>query len=267
MDAKNIIVCVKQVPDTTEVKIDPKTGTLVREGVPSIINPFDQFALEEALRIKEKFGAGNSKVIVVSMGPPQARSALIKCLAIGADEAILVTDKVLAGSDTLATSYALSLAIRKFKCYVVLCGQQAIDGDTAQVGPELAQRLKLPQITYVEKLETESNKVIAHRRMGDELEVVEANLPVLLTMTTPPDFQPGNPSFSDIMKANKKPFSIWGAKELDGDENKFGLNGSPTQIKRIYSPPKRGECMMIEGPPQEAVKKLVDLLLKENVIK
>ena len=175
-----IIVCVKQVPEITEVKIDPVTHTLVREGVPSILNPFDEFAVEEALRIREKHGG---EVTAVTMGPPQAREALIKCLAMGADRAILLTDRAFAGADTWATAYTLSLAIKRLEHDIILCGKQAIDGDTAQVGPELAENLGIPQITFVKKVEVDekSRKVLVHRETEDGYEVIECRLPVLLT--------------------------------------------------------------------------------------
>ena len=174
----NIVVCLKQVPDTTEVKIDPKTGTLIREGVPSIINPDDKNALEEALVIKENEGA---KVTVISMGPPQAESALREALAMGADEAILITDRAFAGADTLATSNALAGALRKLDYDIVLAGRQAIDGDTAQVGPEIAEHLGIPQVTYVEKVNVELDSLKVQRAWEDGYEVLEVKTPVLLT--------------------------------------------------------------------------------------
>ena len=160
------VVCVKQVPDTTEVKVDPKTHTLIRDGVPSILNPYDQYAIEECVRIKEKTGEGT--VTVITMGPPQARSALMKCLALGADEAILISDKAFAGSDTWATAYTLAQAIKKIGSIdMVFCGQQAIDGDTAQVGPEIAQQLGIPQVTYVEKIDIdEKHKLLIHKQIN-----------------------------------------------------------------------------------------------------
>ena len=175
-----IIVCIKQVPDTTEVKLDPKTGRLIRDGVPSIINPDDKNALEEALHIKDE--NPDTTVTVVSMGPPQADVAMREALAMGADEAILISGREFGGSDTWATSYIIATAIKKIPDYdIIFCGRQAIDGDTAQVGPQIAEQLNIPQITYVQKLDIEGDKVIVQRQLEDGYTVVEAKMPVLLT--------------------------------------------------------------------------------------
>lgn len=264
-----IVVCVKQVPDTTEVKVDEKTGTLIREGVPSIINPFDQFAMEEGVRLKELLSEGDEKpeVIALSMGPPQARSELMKCLALGADRGILLTDRTFAGADTWVTALTLSLAVKKLEdVKLVLCGLQAIDGDTGQVGPELAQCLGIPQITYVEKTEVDEKKIVAHRQTGDGYAVIESKLPVLLTVVTPSDFVPTNPPFSKIMKAKNKPYEEWNNTNLDGDPDRLGLNGSPTQVKRVFPPPKHEKGIMIENEPDDMVKQLVEYLVKDNVL-
>ena len=262
-----IIVCVKQVPDTTEVKVDPKTHTLVREGVPSILNPYDHYAVEESVRIKEEIGDDGS-VTVITMGPPQARTALMKCLALGADEAILLSDRIFAGSDTFATSYTLAEAIRKIGLFdMIFCGQQAIDGDTAQVGPELAQQLSIPQITYVETVEIkEKNKLIVNKQTEDGYHILEAKLPLLLTLLPPSSFQPGQPPMSSILRAKKKPYAVWDATSLDGDESNYGLDGSFTQVIKTYSPPSRGTCEIIEGDNKAAARKLGKILLKQEVL-
>jgi len=261
-----MIVCVKQVPDTTEVKIDPRTHTLIRDGVPSILNPYDHFAVEECVRIKEKIGEGS--VTVITMGPPQARSALMRCLAIGADDAVLISDKTFAGSDTFATAYTLSQAIRKLGPFdMVFCGQQAIDGDTAQVGPELAQQLSIPQITYVEKVEIDDkHKLTIHKQTEDGYHILEAKVPILLALLPPSSFQPEYPPMSSILKAKKKPYNVWDAKTLGCDESKFGLEGSFTQVIKTYSPPPRGKCVIIEGEDKEAAKKLGEILLKHEAL-
>ncbi len=264
-----IVVCVKQVPDTTEVKVDEKTGTLIREGVPSIINPFDQFAMEEGVRLQAQLTEGDEKpeLIALSMGPPQARTELMKCLALGADRSILLTDRAFAGADTWVTALTLSLAIKKLEdVKLVLCGLQAIDGDTGQVGPELAQCLRMPQITYVEKIEVEEKRIVAHRQTGEGYAVIEAKLPVLLTLITPSDFVPTNPPFSKIMKAKRKPYEEWNISNIDGEPDRLGLNGSPTQVKRVFPPPRHEKGILIQDEPTNAVKQLVDYLVKDNYI-
>jgi electron transfer flavoprotein beta subunit len=264
-----IVVCVKQVPDTTEVKVDEKTGTLIREGVPSIINPFDQFAMEEGVRLKELLTDGDDvpELIALSMGPPQARTEIMKCLALGADRGILLTDRVFAGADTWVTALTLSLAIKKLDdVKLVLCGLQAIDGDTGQVGPELAQCLGIPQITYVEKTTIEEKKLVAHRQTGEGYAVIESKLPVLITLITPSDFVPTNPPFSKIMKAKKKPYEEWNNSNIEGDPDKLGLNGSPTQVSRVFPPPKHEKGIMLQNEPDSMVKELVGYLIKDNLL-
>ena len=264
-----IVVCVKQVPDTTEVKVDEKTGTLIREGVPSIINPFDQFAMEEGVRLRELLSDGEDKpeLIALSMGPPQARTELMKCLALGADRGILLTDRAFAGADTWVTALTLSLAVKTLEdVKLVLCGLQAIDGDTGQVGPELAQCLGIPQITYVEKIEVEDKKLVAHRQTGEGYAVIETKLPALLTLITPSDFVPTNPPFSKIMKAKQKPYEEWDINKVNGDPDMLGLNGSPTQVSRVFPPPKHEKGVMLEGDPEEIVKQLVDHLVKDHFV-
>jgi len=259
------IVCVKQVPDTTEVKVDPETNTLIREGVPSILNPFDQFVLEEAIKLK----AEDDEIIVISMGPPQAKKVLLKCLALGADTAILLTDRVFAGADTWATSYTLTQCIQKIGDFnIIFCGLQAIDGDTAQVGPEIAAQLGIPQITYVENIEKlEGKRLTAKVQTDDGYKIVEARLPLLITGITPPSFEPTNPPMMSIMKANKKPLSTWNADELGGEKDNYGLNGSLTEVIKVYSPPVRKQGIVIdEENPEVAIQKLVELLSKDKVI-
>ncbi|MDR1701729.1 MAG: electron transfer flavoprotein subunit beta/FixA family protein [Sporomusaceae bacterium] len=259
-----IIVCIKQVPDTTDVKIDPATNTLVRQGVPSIVNPFDKNALEEALRLRTKHGG---KVTVISMGPPQAKEALKECLATGADEAYLVSDRAFGGADTLATSYTLAAAIKKIGNYdLIICGKQAIDGDTAQVGPEIAEHLGITQVTYVAKIEVENEKVLVEREHEEGYEVIETKLPLLITVVKSIN-EPRLPSVKGTLKANRKEIPVLSVNELTLDSAKIGLNGSPTQVRKIFTPPARTQGEIISGSSaKEAVSMLVQKLSDAKII-
>lgn len=252
-----IVVCIKQVPDTAEVKINPQTGTLIREGVPSIINPFDMHAIEAGLQIKE---CTKGSVTVITMGPPQAESALRDAIAMGAEDAILLSDKVFAGSDTWATSFTLSKAIQKIGADIIICGKQAIDGDTAQVGPETAEFLDIPHISYVRKIEEVSNSSIRVQRLMDEgYDVIESSLPVLLTVVREIN-EPRLPSLKGKMAAKKAVIKTWGQVEIAADECDLGLKGSPTQVKNIFTPEARSGRKMIEGTPEEQVEALLQEL-------
>ncbi len=254
----NIIVCIKQVPDTTQVKIDPATNTLVREGVQSIINPFDMYAIEEGVRLKEKYGG---KTTVITMGPPQAQEALREAISMGCDDAYLISDRAFAGSDTLATGYTLSLAIRKIKDYdIIVCGKQASDGDTAQVGPGIATQLDIPQITYVKKIESVDDKSAQVERMTEEgFEVVRTSLPCLLTVVKEIN-EPRIPSLKGRMKAKKAEIITWKAIDLDAEESRLGLTGSPTWVSKIFTPPPRAKGEIFEGDVQDTTAKLVQAL-------
>ena len=250
----NIIVCLKQVPDTAEIKINPETNTLMREGVPSIINPFDLHALEAGIQIREQLGG---KVTVLSMGPPQAETALREAVAIGADEAVLLSDKAFAGSDTWATSYTLARAIDKLGADIIFCGKQAIDGDTAQVGPETAEFLDIPHIAYVRKIEQVTDDSIRVQRLMDEgYDVVKSSLPVLLTVVKELN-QPRMPSLKGKMTARKAEVKKMGMSDIEADESRLGLKGSPTQVRNIFAPEARTERRMIEGKPEEQVDNLI----------
>jgi electron transfer flavoprotein beta subunit len=252
----NIVVCLKQVPDTTEVKIDPKTGTLIRDGVPSIINPDDKNALEEALVLKEKTGA---KVTIISMGPPQAEKALREAIAMGADEAILISDRAFAGADTLATSNALAGALRKLDYDIIFAGRQAIDGDTAQVGPEIAEHLDIPQITYVEKVEVEGDGLKVQRAWEDGYEVIKVKTPVLLTAIKELN-EPRYMHMANIFDTYKKEVKIWSAADIEVDKSLLGLAGSPTKVKKSMTKEAKGQgelvCLSAKEAAAHAVKKL-----------
>ncbi|MCD6317819.1 electron transfer flavoprotein subunit beta/FixA family protein [Candidatus Aerophobetes bacterium] len=262
----DIIVCIKQVPDTEEiqkVKINPQTNTIVRESIKSIINPFDENAIEEALRIKEK---NSAFVTVISMGPPQAEEALRKALAMGADKAIILSDPSFAGSDTLATSYTLASAIKKIGNFdLILLGKQAIDGDTAQVGPGVAEWLQIPQITYVRKIQIDGRMVRAERSLEDSFELVEANLPALVTVTKEIN-EPRYPSLRGLLKAKATKIIHWTSQDLQVDLKKVGLDGSATQVIRIFTPepPSHGE--ILTGSVSQKADKLIKKLKKKNLI-
>lgn len=259
-----IVVCVKQVPDTTEVKIDSVKNTLIREGVPSIVNPFDKIAVEVALQLKEKYGG---RVGVISMGPPQAAEALKECLAMGADEAVLVSDRAFGGADTLATSYALSTAIAKWGSVdLILCGKQAIDGDTAQVGPGIAENLGLPQITYAARIEVNGNVIKVDREHEDGYEIMEAKLPVVVTVVKS-IAEPRFPTVKGTMKANRTQIPVWTAANIGADEKRIGMPGSPTQVRRIFTPTQRSQGQVIrEETAKQSVAKLMQLLSDAKII-
>lgn len=250
----NIVVCIKQVPDTAEVRINPETNTLIREGVPSIINPYDMHALEAGLQIRERVGG---KVTVLTMGPPQAENALREAISMGADNAVLMTDRAFAGSDTWATAYTLSKAIEKIGADIIFCGKQAIDGDTAQVGPEIAEFMNIPHIAYVRKIEDIKNDSIKVQRLMDEgYDIVESSLPVLLTVVKELN-EPRLPSLKGKIAAKKAEIKKMGLLETGADENTLGLKGSPTQVKKIFAPETKKDRKMLEGTPEEQVDTLV----------
>ncbi|MFC2091309.1 electron transfer flavoprotein subunit beta/FixA family protein [Elusimicrobiota bacterium] len=259
-----IVVCIKQVPDTTEVKINPDTNTLIREGVESIINPFDMYAIEEGLRIKERT---NGEVIALSMGPPQAENALKEAISLGCDDAILLTDRNFAGSDTLATAYSLSRGIRKIgEVDIVICGKQAIDGDTAQVGPGIAQMLDIPCITYVGKIdELNQTHIKAQRMMEGGYHIIQTTVPCLITVVKEIN-EPRLPSLRGKMKAKKTEISKWNATDIACEIDKIGQMGSPTWVKRIFAPPKREKGMLFRGEPADTVANLVSQLREKGIV-
>ena len=259
----NMLVCVKQVPDTTEIKINPETNTLIRDGVPSIVNPYDGYALETAARIKDN--DPSSKIVVLTMGPEQAKDALRECLSVGADKAYLVTDRAFAGSDTLATSYILSRAIAKVeelegKFDIIFCGKQAIDGDTAQVGPQIAEYMDYPQITYGIEVEVEGDLVKVKREAEVGYTIIGAHTPCVVTMTQT-FYEPRYPTIKSKMAAKKAQIDTLTVADLDIDTNRAGLKGSPTKVKKTFVPQRRKEGMIInEGAVDASTRKLVELL-------
>ena len=258
----NIVVCIKQVPETTEVKVDPKTNALIREGVKSIINPFDENAIEAALQLREAHGG---KVTVICMGPPQAEEALRHTLAMGADEAILLCDPASRGSDTLATSYTLAQTIRKIGEYdLIICGKQAFDGDTAQVGPGLAEQLGIPQVTYAIELTVEGKRAKVKRLLSDRFEVVETRLPCLVTVVKQMN-EPRHASLKNVMRARKKEIPTWTAADIGADEGRCGLNGSPTNVVRVFAPQRHTQGEKLAGEAEEMVDQLVTKLREKSV--
>ena len=265
-----ILVCVKQVPDTAEVKIDPEKHTVIRAGVPNIFNPFDQNALEAALQLKDSQGA---RVTLLSMGPPQAEDVLREGLAMGADDAYLLTDRKVGGSDTLATGYCLAQAVKKVaelqgieQFDVVLCGKQAIDGDTAQVGPQIATELGIPQITYAAEINVDGTTVRVKQQNEEGYIVTEAQFPVLITAVKELN-EPRFPTIRGTMKAKKREIPHLSADDIKVDETKIGLKGSPTMGRKIFTPPQRTQGLVIkEEDPNAAVSVLMEKLTAQKII-
>ena len=259
----NIVVCLKQVPGTTEVKIDPETNTLVRQGIKNIVNPFDTYALEEAVRLKERHGG---KVIAVSMGPPQAEEMLREAISCGADEAILLSDPAFAGADTLATSRTLAQAINKIHDYdLIICGRQTLDGDTGQVGPEIAEMLGIPFIAYVSKIDEIENQLMKVQRMvEDGHEIIETPLPAVITVVKEINV-PRLPSLRGLARAKSAEIPIWDAENLGIDKNLVGLPGSATRVVKIFFPQRTHQGEILEGDPEEQVAALIEKLRKAKI--
>jgi len=262
-----IVVCIKQVPGTTEIKIDPETNTLVREGVENIINPFDAYAIEEGVRIKERFESGEVEVIALTMGPPQSEDILREAVSVGADRAILLSDRAFAGADTWATSTTLARAIDKIgECRLVILGKQTLDGDTGQVGPEHEHRLNIPFIGYASSIpEISRNKMKIKRLMEDRYETFEINLPAAISVVKDINI-PRVPSLRGKMKAKSIEIPVWDAAELGVKESEVGLSGSYTQVIKIFTPDIKHEIRMIEGSTEEKVEQLYKELKELNVI-
>jgi electron transfer flavoprotein beta subunit len=260
----NIVVCIKQVPETTKVKINPETNTLMREGVESIINPFDMYAIEEGVRLKEQHGG---TVKVITMGPPQAETALREAVALGADEVCLISDRAFAGSDTWATAYTLAAAIRKMGTVdLIICGKQAIDGDTAQVGPSLADQLGIPFVAFIRNIRTVgSDEMIVERMFEEGYEVVTLPLPGLITVVKEIN-EPRMPSLKGKMKAKKTEITVIKRDDLDVSDPKLGLDGSPTRVVKIFSPDLSRSGVKWQEEPAEMADKLVKGLKEQKII-
>ncbi len=249
----DIVVCAKQVPNVAEVRLDPETNTLRRDGVESIMNPFDRHALEAGVQLVETHGG---TVTVLTMGPPQAEEMLREAISCGADQGVLLSDRAFAGADTWATSYTLAAAIRRIGSYdCVLCGRQAIDGDTAQVGPELAERLGIPFVSAARRIEFADGYFRAERLMDDGYDAVEVAVPVLFTVVKEIN-EPRPPSLKGKMRAKKADIPVWGAADLEVEAGCLGLAGSPTQVVRVFAPERRKDRVMIEGEPARQAARL-----------
>jgi len=261
---KKIIVCIKQVPETFEVKIDPETKRIVREGVKSIINPYDNYAIEESIRLKERFGG---ETIAISMGPPQAEDALRDAIAMGIDKGILLSDRKFAGSDTLATSYTLSCAIRKIGDFdIIICGRETLDGSTGQVGPEIAENLGIPYITFVSKIiDIKEKEIECIRLMEDHYETLKTTLPILITVVKEIN-EPRIPSLKGLLKAKKTEIITWKCDDLNGDEKNFGQDGSPTQVVECWKPEIKKEGKILKDKPEVLVENLYIELKKLGVV-
>jgi electron transfer flavoprotein beta subunit len=255
----NIVVCVKQVPGTNEVKMNPETNTIIREGMEAIINPFDTYAVEEGVRLKEQT---DGKVTAISMGIPAVADLLKQTIGLGVDEAVLLSDRAFAGADSLATSYALSKGIEKIGGVdLIICGKQATDGDTAQVGPSLAEKLNIPHTTYVKKIEEIREGYIRCERMTDDgYEVIEMTLPAVITVVKEIN-EPRLPSIKGMMRAKKAVVNVWTADDIGADKDLCGLNGSPTQVVKTFVPTHNVNSEMIEGEPSEQAKRLAEILM------
>jgi len=259
----DIIVCIKQVPDTNEVKLDPVKGTLIREGVPSIINPDDKAGLEAALRLKDEMGA---TVRVISMGPMQADIALREALAMGADEAYLVTDRAFGGADTWATSSTLASAVKKLPHDIVITGRQAIDGDTAQVGPQIAEHIGIPNISYAEEIRVEGDSVVVKRQYEDRVHMIKAKMPCLITalseLNEPRYMSPGG--VFDAFR--EKQVTIWGLEDLDVDRANIGLKGSPTRVVKSFTKPLKAAGTIVNTDVEESVEFLMEKMREKFII-
>ena len=261
-----VVVCVKQVPDTTNVRINPETNTLMREGVESIVNPFDEYALEQGLLLKDRLGA---RLTVISMGPPQATAVLKEALARGADDAFLVSSRAFGGADTLATSYTLAQAIRKACGGVpdlVLFGKQAIDGDTAQVGPGVSEFLNVPLVTYVKRLVVKEGTFSVECVMDDGVVTVEGNLPAVMTVLKEAD-APRFAPLAGAIRAAKSTITVLNEKDVEADPAKIGLKGSPTKVVTIFPPPVKGGGEKVVASGTEAAKAILDFMERKGLVK
>ena len=259
----NIVVCIKQVPNTNEVKLDPVTGTLIRDGVPSIINPDDKAGLEAALRLKDATGA---HVTVVSMGPPQADAVLREAMAMGADDAVLVTDRAFGGADTLATSTTIAAALKKIPYDLIITGRQAIDGDTAQVGPQIAEHLNIPNVSYAEEIQVEGDTVTVKRQYEDRYHVVKVKMPCLITALSELN-QPRYMTPGGIFDAyREKKVTVCGLNDIEVDTDKIGLKGSPTRVFKSFPKSLKAAGTVVQLDAEDAADYMLEKLREKFII-
>lgn len=259
----NIVVCIKQVPDTTEIKINPETGTMIRDGVASIINPDDKGGLEMAIQLKEQFGA---HVTVITMGPPQADIILREAFAMGADRAIHLTDRKFAGADTLATSYALAGALKKLDFDLLITGRQAIDGDTAQVGPQIAEFLDLPQVSYTQELKFDGEKYFTIKKATEEgYQMLQVEAPCVVTVLSSAN-TPRYMSVGGIVDAYQKEVELWGKDNIEVDEENLGLKGSPTRVRKAFTREVKPSGELYEVGTDEAVGIIISKLKEKFIL-
>ena len=259
----NIVVCIKQVPNTNEVKLDPVTGTLIRDGVPSIINPDDKAGLEAALRLKDATGA---HVTVLSMGPPHADAVLREAMAMGADDAVLVTDRAFGGADTLATSTTIAAALKKIPYDLIITGRQAIDGDTAQVGPQIAEHLNIPNVSYAEEIQVEGDTVTVKRQYEDRYHVVKVKMPCLITALSELN-QPRYMTPGGIFDAyREKQVTVWGLNDIEVDTDKIGLKGSPTRVFKSFPKSLKAAGTVVQLDAEDAADYMLEKLREKFII-
>ncbi|MDE5413592.1 electron transfer flavoprotein subunit beta/FixA family protein [Alkalihalobacterium chitinilyticum] len=264
----HIVACIKQVPDTKIIKMNPKTNTMDRASAPAILNPYDSHAVEEAVRLKNRYGG---TVSVVTMGPPPAVKAIKKCIEIGADEGYMISDRAFAGADTLATSYALTCALEKISKIkpidLIICGKMTIDGDTGQVGPGIARRLDIPPLTSVKKVvevNKEEGHMVVHRKLEDGYEVIQSQLPCLLSVEKEINEVPYS-TFPNMLRAARYEPTIWAVADLEGaDKKQLGLKGSPTIVSKVWAPPKPEGGKILDGSSQEKVEQLLSVLMEKK---
>ncbi|MFV8829176.1 electron transfer flavoprotein subunit beta/FixA family protein [Alkalihalobacterium sp. APHAB7] len=264
----HIVACIKQVPDTKIIKMNPKTNTMDRASAPAILNPYDSHAVEEAVRLKNRYGG---TVSVLTMGPPPAVKAIKKCIEIGADEGYMISDRAFAGADTLATSYALTCALEKISKIkpidLIICGKMTIDGDTGQVGPGIARRLDIPPLTSVKKVvevNKEEGHMVVHRKLEDGYEVIQSQIPCLLSVEKEINEVPYS-TFPNMLRAARYEPTIWAVADLEGvDKKQLGLKGSPTIVSKVWAPPKPEGGKILEGSSQEQVDQLLSVLMEKK---